>query len=170
MKETTPDPAHAPVPHNREAVELQESPYQIVRVPSQLHQNWMDIGYGMQSQGLRKEYVWQATVDMLRKWFQSVYSAHKLCGYEEFLPSEIEALGLSIKPGFYIRIRPLSPDELREALDVEAEWNDPEQRKKREELNSIPGVKPRYNPRWVPEGGQGYLNELREPNPEKYFL
>lgn len=140
-------------------------PYSIIQVPPHLHQNWIDITYQMTADKLPRDIIQGATLRMLQMWFRSLYPDRKLCNFEEFTPEEVDRASLPIKPGFYLRTRKMTPEELKAALVYE----DREKKAAKDETPTIPGVQTGTNPRWELEGKMYHIDELRGTNPQQYL-
>jgi hypothetical protein len=82
------------------------STYRIQQIPPDLYNNWREIVWNMSDTAQMQKAVWR----MLKAWIWARYPTDKLCAFDDFRRSEAEQRGL--KPGMYIVLRAMTPEEL----------------------------------------------------------
>ncbi len=116
--------------------------YEVIRVPTHVYKSWKTVAeqLPLSTADNRKE-VQQIIWRLLKKWFRQTYPAKKLCAFEEI--SELQARKLKIEQGFYLKIRPMSADELLLSMQ---HFDTPEDPQFILELNDIPELQLLYMP------------------------
>lgn len=121
---------------------------QVVRVPTPLYHNWLELtAMFIKNDGLSQEEAQKRVYKFLRTWILANYPLHKLCAFEEI--DSITAKKIGKEQGMYVLLREMSKEEYNLA----------------QEMNKKDLLGKDGNPQWTLE--LSYIPDLQLPSSSK---